>query len=64
MTVFGASVQRTHMVIMFRLTSNTPKGITTYIEHAAMLTTRQQMPNSGPTMLTKDSTGFDIFPVS
>jgi hypothetical protein len=64
MSVFGASVQRTNMEIMFLLTSNTPGGMTTYIEHSAMPTPRQPMLNSRRAMATEDSTGFDIFPES
>jgi len=64
MSVIGASVQRTNMEIMSLLTSNTPGGITTYMEHSAMPTRRQQMRNSRRAMFTEDSTCFDIFPVS
>jgi len=64
MSVFGASVQRTNLEIMSLLTSNTPGGITTYIERSAMPTPRQPMPNSRRAMFTEDSTCFDIFPVS
>jgi len=45
-------------------TSNTPGGITTNIEHSAMPTLRQLMPNSCRTMFTEDSTCFNWFPVS
>jgi len=64
MSVFGASVQRTNLVIMSLLTSNTPGGITTCIEHTAMRTTRQLMTNTHRAMFSEDSTCFDIFPVS
>jgi hypothetical protein len=63
MSVFGASVQRTNLEIICILTSNTPGGITTYIERSAMPTPRQPMPISRRAMFTKDSTGFDTFPV-
>ena len=63
MSVFGASVQRTNLEIMSLLTSNTPGGITTYIERSAMPTPRQPMPNSRHAMFTEDSMCFDIFPV-
>jgi len=64
MSVFGASVQRTNLEIMSLLTSNTPGGITTYIERSAMPTPRQPMPTSRGAIFTEDSTCFDIFPVS
>jgi len=48
---------------MFILTSNTPGGITTYIECSAMPTRRQWMPNSRRAMFTEDSMCFDVFPV-
>jgi len=63
MSVFGASVQRTNLEIMCILTSNTPGGITTYIERSAMPTPRQPMPNCRRAMFTEDSTCFDTFPV-
>jgi hypothetical protein len=46
MSVFGVSVQRTNLEIMSLLRSNTPGGITTYIEHSAMPTPMQPMQNS------------------
>jgi len=49
---------------MSLLTSNTPGGITTYIECLAMPTLRQPMPTSGRAMFTEDSMRFKIFPVS
>jgi len=61
---FRASVQKTNLKIMSFLTSNTPGGITTYIEHSTMPTPRQPMPNSRRAMFTEHSTCFDIFPVS
>jgi hypothetical protein len=64
MSVLGASVQRTNLEIMFLVTSNTPGGITTYIERLAMPTPRQLMPNCHRAMVTEDSTWFNIFPVS
>jgi hypothetical protein len=63
MSVFGVYVQSTNMEIMSLLPSNSPGGITTYIEHSAMPTPRQPIPNSRHAMLTEDSTCFDIFPV-
>jgi len=45
------------------LTSNTPSGITTYIEHSAMPTPRQPKPNTRHAMFTEDSRCFDTFPV-
>jgi len=63
MSVLGASIQTTNLEIMCILTSNTPSGITTYIEHSAMPTPRQLMRNSRRAMFTEDSTCFDIFPV-
>jgi hypothetical protein len=64
MFVFGASVQKTKLEIMSLLTSNTPAGITTDLEHSAMPTARQPMPNSNRAIFTKDSWGFDKFSVS
>jgi hypothetical protein len=64
MSVFDASVQRTNLEIISLLTSNTPGLLTTYIEHSAMPTPRQPMPNSRRATFTKDSICFDIFPVS
>jgi len=61
---FGVSVQRTNLEIMSLLTSNTPGGITTYIERSAMPTPMQPMPNSHRAMSAEDSTCFDKFPVS
>ena len=58
------SVQRTNLEIMSLLTSNTPSGITTYIESSAMPTPRQPMPNSHRAMFTEDSMFLDIFHVS
>jgi hypothetical protein len=60
----GASVQRIHLEIMSVLTSNTHGGITIYLEHTAMPTIMQLMPNSRCAMLTMYSTCFDLFPVS
>jgi len=62
MSVFGASVQRTHLEIMCILTTTTPGGITTCIERSAMPSPRQQMPNSCRALFTEDSTCFDILP--
>jgi hypothetical protein len=62
MSVFGAIVQTTNWEIMSLLTSDTPGGITTYIERSAMPTPRQQLPNSHHAMSTEGSTCFDIFP--
>jgi hypothetical protein len=62
MYVFGASVQRTNLEIMCRLTSNTPDGIETCIQCSGMPTPRQPMPNSRRAMFTYDSPSFDIFP--
>ena len=56
MSVYGARVQRTNMEIMSLLTSNTPGGITTYIEHSAMPTSTQLMANSHRAKSTEDST--------
>ena len=64
MYVFGASVHRTHLKIMSLLTSNTPGGITTYIERSAMSTQRQPMSNSHRAMSTEDSMCCAIFPES
>jgi len=64
LSVFGVSVQRTHLEVMSLLTNNTPGGITTYIESSAMPMPRQLMPNCQSPMLPEDSTSFDIFPVS
>jgi len=61
MTVFVASVQRTNFGIMSLLTSNTTGGMTTYIEHSAMPTPREPMPNSRPAMFSGDSMWIDIF---
>jgi len=63
MSVFGASVHRVNLEIMSPLTSNTPGGITTYVERSLMLKERQLVPNSRHPIFTKDSTCFDIFPV-
>jgi hypothetical protein len=63
MSVFGGNVLRTNLEIMCILTSNTPSGITTYIERSAMPTPRQWMLNSRRAMFTEDSTCFDTFPV-
>jgi len=63
MSVFGARVQRTKLEIMCILTSNTPGGITTYIERSAIPTPRQRMPNSCRAIFSQDSTYFDILPV-
>ena len=49
---------------MSLLTSNTPGGITTYIERSAMPTPRQPMPNSRRAMFTEDWMCFNIFPIS
>jgi hypothetical protein len=62
MSLFGASVQRTNLETMSLLTSNTPGGITTYIERSVMPTTRQPILNSRRAMSTEDSTCFDILP--
>jgi len=43
--------------------STTPGGITTYIEPSAMPTLRKLMPNSLRSMMTRDLTSFDTFPV-
>jgi len=64
MSVFGASVQRTHLEIISLLTSNTHGGITTNMECSMMPTTTQQMPNCSHIMFTNDSPCFDIFPVT
>jgi len=64
MSVYGASVQTINMEIMSLLPTNTPGGITTYIECTAMLTPRKPMLNSQCTICTEDSTCFNIFPVS
>jgi len=58
MSVFGASVQRMNLEIMCLLTSNTPGGITTYIEWSAIPTPREPMPNSRHAMFTEYSTYF------
>jgi len=63
MSLFHAGVQRTNLEILWLLTSNTPGGIITYIQHSAMPTPRQPMPNSRPAMFTEDSKCFDIFPM-
>jgi len=62
MSVVGASVQRTNLEIMSLLTSNTPGGITTYIERSAISKPRQPMRNCRRAMSTEDSSCFDIFP--
>jgi hypothetical protein len=49
---------------MSLLTSNTPGGITTYIERSAMPTPMQPMLNTRRAMFNEDSLCFDIFPVS
>jgi hypothetical protein len=54
MLVFGASVQRTNLEIMYIMISNTPGGITTDIERSVVPTRRQPMPNSGHAMFTGD----------
>jgi len=64
MSVVGTSVQRTNFEIMSLLTSNTPGGITTFLEPTAMPTPRQPMPNSHHAVSTEDSPCFDLFPVS
>jgi len=63
MSVFGASVQRTNLEILSLLTSNTPTGITNYIECSAMQTPRQPMPKSRRAKFTEDSTCSNIFRV-
>jgi hypothetical protein len=60
----GVSVQRTNLEIMSWLTSNTPGGITTNIEHSALPTPRHLILNSGHARFTENSTSFDIFPAS
>jgi len=62
-SVVGASVQWTNLKIIFLLKSNTPSGITTYIELSVMPTPRQPMWNSCYAIFTEDSTCFSIFPV-
>jgi len=64
MSVFGVTVQRTNLEIMSLQTSNTPCRLRTYIECSAMPTPRQPMPSSRRAVLTKDSTCFDLIPVS
>ena len=64
MSVFGASVQRTNLEIMSFLRCNTPGRFATYIERSPIPPPRQLMPNTGRTVFTKDSTCFNIFPVS
>ena len=64
MCVFGPSMQRTNFDNMSLLTSNTPGGITIYIEHKLMQTPRQPMANSRSAVLTEDSMCFNIFPIS
>jgi hypothetical protein len=63
MSVVGASVQWMNLEIVSLMTSNTPSGITLYIERLAIPTPRQPMPNSCRTIFTEDSTCFVIFPV-
>jgi len=63
MTVFGVSVQRSNLEIMSLLTSNTLGGITTNIEHSAMPTLTQLMPNTCHAMSTKISPQLNIFRV-
>jgi len=64
MSVFGASVHRTNLEIISLLTSNTPGGITTFIERSVMPTPRQPIRNSHRAMFSEDWTCFDIFCVS
>jgi len=61
MSDVSASVQRTEFEIMSLLTSNPPGVFTTYIEHSAIPTATQWMPNPCHAMFTEDSTCFDIF---
>jgi len=58
----GGSVETSNFEIMCILTSNAPGRITTYIEHWAMPTPRQLMPNCPRSMFSKDSMCFEIFP--
>jgi len=64
MSVFGLSILWTNLEIMSLLTSNTPGGITTYIECSVMPTPMQPMPNCHPIMFSKDWTCVNMFPVS
>jgi len=64
MSVSGASVQWMNMGNMSIVPSNTPGGISNYIECIAMPTPRLPMPNSRRAMFTEVSTCFDIFPIS
>jgi len=63
MSVFGGSVQRPKLEIMSLLTSISAGGIRTYIERSVILTPRQQVPNSGRAVFTKDWLCLDIFAV-
>jgi len=64
MSVVGVSVHQKNLEIMSLLTSETPGGITTYIERSAMPTPRQPMLNCCHAMSSEDSICFDMFPVS
>jgi len=64
MSVFGVSVERMTLEIMSLLTSNTPGGITIYIECSAIPTPRQPIQIPPHTIFTKDLRCIDIFPVS
>jgi hypothetical protein len=51
----GASVLITNLQIMSLLTSHTAGGITNYMEHSAMSTAREPMPNSLHAIFTENS---------
>jgi len=60
---FWCECPSTKLEIRCILTSNTPGGITTFIERSAMPTPMQPMPTSRRAMFTEDSMCFDTFPV-
>jgi hypothetical protein len=62
MLASGVSVQRTNLVIMSLLTSNTHGGITTYKDCSEMPTPRPRMPNISRAMFTKGWKMFEHIP--
>jgi hypothetical protein len=54
MSAMATSVQRMHVEIIFLLTSNTPGGITIYIERSGLPTARQLMLKTRHAMFTDD----------
>ena len=64
MSGFGVSVQRTNLVIISLLMSNTLSGIKTYIESSVIPTPRQPVANYRRAIFSEDSMSFDKFLVS